>query len=58
MSRFIPYSRQWIDDEDIEAVASVLGSDFLPSPNTPVHDMPWLFPPAPLHCTQPILQRA
>lgn len=29
MSRFIPYSRQWIDKEDIEAVVSVLGSDFL-----------------------------
>jgi UDP-4-amino-4,6-dideoxy-N-acetyl-beta-L-altrosamine transaminase len=29
MSRFIPYSRQWIDKEDIEAVLNVLGSDFL-----------------------------
>lgn len=26
---FLPYGRQWIDDEDVEAVASVLRSDFL-----------------------------
>ncbi|MBM3863943.1 MAG: UDP-4-amino-4,6-dideoxy-N-acetyl-beta-L-altrosamine transaminase [Verrucomicrobia bacterium] len=31
MSDFLPYGRQWIDDEDIAAVARVLRSDFLTS---------------------------
>lgn len=29
MSDFVPYGRQWIDDEDIESVVDVLQSDFL-----------------------------
>ena len=31
MSDFLPYGRQWIDDDDIAAVARVLRSDFLTS---------------------------
>lgn len=29
MSEFLPYGKQWIDDDDIQAVVSVLKSDFL-----------------------------
>lgn len=26
---FLPYGRQWVDDEDVEAVTAILGSDYL-----------------------------
>jgi len=29
MRKFIPYARQYIDEEDIQAVAEVLRSDFI-----------------------------
>lgn len=29
VSNYIPYGRQWIDDDDVQAVSEVLGSDFL-----------------------------
>ncbi len=28
-SHYLPYGRQWIDDEDVKAVTDVLKSDFL-----------------------------